>query len=102
MSGQLASGAIACCMALSLIVFGMPFIVRDPLNSAEWAERGSTSGAPNMASYFAYQTFAGAFLHLVVLGVLMGALLGAFGGLVGRMIRLTNRLMQRLFNTQGL
>jgi hypothetical protein len=92
----LASGAAACCMALSLIVFGMGAITRDPLNIAEWVARGPESGAPTMASYFAYQTFAGAFLHLIVLGVVMGVLLGGLGGAMGRAVKLSSRLVQRL------
>ncbi len=92
----LASGAVACCMALSLIVFGMGAITRDPLNIAEWATRGPASGAPSMASYFAYQTFAGAFLHLIVLGGLMGVLLGGLGGAMGKAIKLASWLMRRL------
>ena len=92
----LASGAVACCMALSLIVFGMGAITRDPLNVAEWATRGPESGAPTMASYFAYQTFAGAFLHLIVLGGLMGVLLGGLGGAMGKAIKLASRPVRRL------
>jgi len=80
----LVSGLLACCMALSVIVFAMPFITRDPLNLAEWAALGTASSAPSMAAYFAFETFAGAFLHLVVLGVGMGGLVGLLGGLAGR------------------
>ena len=83
----LASGAVACCTALLLIVFAMGFIDRDPLNVAEWSIRGPASGAPGMTAYFAYETFLGAFLHLSVLGVVMGVLLGLIGGLIGRAIR---------------
>ncbi|MBV9849082.1 MAG: hypothetical protein JO250_05270 [Armatimonadetes bacterium] len=43
----------------------MGLLRRDPLNIAEWADRGPASGAPPMACYFAYQTFVGAFLHLL-------------------------------------
>lgn len=77
------SGLLACCMALSVIVFGMGFLTRDPLNVAEWAERGTNTLAPAMAAYFAFETFAGAFGHLIVLGIVMGALLGAMGGILG-------------------
>jgi hypothetical protein len=80
----LVSGMLACMMALAVIVFGMAFITRDPLNVAEWAARSSASAATTMAAYFAYETFAGAFLHLLVLGIIMGGLLGAAGGLLGR------------------
>jgi hypothetical protein len=80
----LASGAVACCMALLMIVFAMSFIERDSLNVAEWAVRGPASGAPTITAYFAYETFLGAFLHLSVLGVVMGALLGLIGGMIGK------------------
>ncbi len=82
----LASGAVACCTALWFIVIAMGLIVRDPLNVAEWAARGPTSGAPGIAAYFAYETFLGAFMHLTVLGIGMGTVLGVIGGLIGRMV----------------
>jgi hypothetical protein len=82
------SGTLACCMALSLIVFGMHFITQDPLNVAEWAARRTDSVAPTMAAYFAYETFAGAFLHLIVLGILMGGLSGLLGGTIGKVIKI--------------
>jgi len=63
----LASGVLACSMALGMIVFGMGFITHDPLNIQEWAVRGSSGVAPTMAAYFAYETLTGAFGHLVVL-----------------------------------
>ncbi len=83
----LASGLVACFMALAVIVFAMHYITQDPLNIAEWALRGAAEQAPGMAAYFAFETFAGAFLHLLVLGVLMGAILGLVGGLVGKGIK---------------
>jgi len=52
--------------------------------AAEWASRRSSSAAPAIAAYFAYETFAGAFLHLVILGVVMGVLLGGVGGPLGK------------------
>jgi hypothetical protein len=91
----LVSGVLACGMALSLIVFGMRFITQDPLNIAEWAARGTDTNAPTMAAYFAYETFAGAFMHLIVLGIFMGLLLGLLGGTVGRVIKETIRWIQR-------
>ena len=80
------SGIISCLMALSLILFGMRFLLRDPLNISEYAAR--TNGSPNsgMASYFAYETMAGALGHLFVLGIVMGLLLGSLGGLIGALI----------------
>ncbi len=89
------SGALACGAALSLIVFAMGLILHDPLNVTEWAARGAASGAPTMAAYFAYETFAGAMLHLTVLGVVMGGLLGIVGGAIGKTMRVASRRMQR-------
>ena len=80
-----ASGLVACLSALVMIVFGMRFITADPLNIAEWAARGAASGAPGIAAYFAFESLAGALMHLLVLGALMGARLGALGGAGGRM-----------------
>lgn len=80
----LVSGLIACLMALLLIVFWLRFVLRDPLSVQEWAERQAESGAPNMATYFAYETLSGALLHLVVLGIIMGGLMGLIGGGIGR------------------
>lgn len=79
----LVSGLMACLMALLLVVFGMRFLLADPANIQEYAVRGPTSGFPDKAAYLAYQTMAGALLHLIVLGVVMGALLGCLGGLLG-------------------
>ncbi len=81
------SSLFACCMALTVIVFGMHFILSDPLNVTEWAARASNSNAPSMAAYFAFETFAGAFGHLIVLGFIMGGLLGVLGGCIGKSIK---------------
>lgn len=80
----LVSGVLACCTALLVIVFAMRYITQDPLNIAEWSGRRAVGDVPTMASYFAYETFAGAFLHLIVLGPVMGGLLGVLGGVIGR------------------
>jgi hypothetical protein len=85
------SGLLACCTALSLVVFGTRFVTQDPLNVAEWAVRGTDTNAPTMAAYYAYETFAGAFLHLIVLGVFMGLLLGLLGGTFGMVIKASCR-----------
>jgi hypothetical protein len=77
-----ASGLLACIAALAMILFGMGAITRDPLNLAEWAGNIRTITAPTMADYFAYETYAGAFLHLLVLGIGMGGLLGVAGGII--------------------
>jgi hypothetical protein len=89
------SGVGACGMALAVIAFGMAFITRDPLNVAEWAARGPASDAPSLAAYFAFETLAGAFLHLTVLGVGMGGLLGLVGGLAGKALRVAGRVIRR-------
>jgi hypothetical protein len=81
------SGLLACCMGLLVVVFGMHFILQDPLNVSEWVGRGAGSNAPRMAAYFAFETFAGAFGHLIVLGVAMGALLGVLGGSIGKGVK---------------
>lgn len=81
----LTSGLIACLTALLLAMFGMPLLLADPANIAEYAVRGPTSGFSTIAAYLAYQTLAGAMLHLVVLGLGMGTTLGALGGLAGSM-----------------
>ncbi len=80
------SGAVAGITALMFIVFGMSQILLDPLNIAEWADRGAASGTPSISVYFVYQTLAGAVLHLVILGVGMGVLLGVLGGILGKIV----------------
>jgi hypothetical protein len=77
-----ASGLVACVTALGMIVFGMGLLTQDPLNQAEWAGHLAINTAPTMADYFAYETFAGAFGHLLVLGIVMGGLLGTLGGAI--------------------
>jgi hypothetical protein len=87
----LVSGAFACVMALSIVVFAMPALLGDPVNRAEYADLVRVSGAetrgahvvPRMDDYFAFETLAGAFGHLWILGLMMGALIGSLGGLVG-------------------
>jgi hypothetical protein len=91
----LVSGLLACCMALFVIVFAMDFITHDPLNVTEWAARGAGNLAPTMAAYFAFETFAGAFLHLVVLGVGMGGLLGIVGAMLGKGLKIVQKVLLR-------
>jgi hypothetical protein len=79
----LVSGLCACLAALLLDVAGMPLLLRDPLNQAEWAARGPASGAPNLPTYLAYEPLAGAVGHLGLIGIVFGLLLGAVGGLLG-------------------
>lgn len=79
----LVSGLIACLMGLLLITLWMNFLLRDPLNIAEFAVRGATSGAPNMATYLAYETLTGSLGHLTILGIGMGTILGSLGGGLG-------------------
>ena len=64
----ISSGAIACFTAMVLIVFGMKYILLDPLKLQEWSEVAETSGSPGMAVYYAYRTFSGAIMHLFILG----------------------------------
>ncbi|MGE5072145.1 MAG: hypothetical protein ACM3MF_01845 [Anaerolineae bacterium] len=80
------SGLIACSAALILVVFGMQLLLNDPLNVAEWSSDRLVTSAPSMASYFAFETLAGALSHLVLLGLIMGALLGGIGGGVGKVL----------------
>ena len=78
------SGAVACGTALALVVLGMSLLLSDPINLAEWSSRARDSTAPTIASYLAWETFAGAFGHLLVLGLGMGFVLGVIGGLLGK------------------
>ena len=76
------SGLVACLMGLLLVVVWMRLLLRDPLAISEWAALGASNGAPDMATYLAYETMTGAIGHLTVLGVAMGLLLGLIGSLV--------------------
>jgi hypothetical protein len=64
----------------------MRFLLRDPINIEEYATRASGAPSFGMASYFAYETMAGALAHLFVLGIVMGLLLGLLGGLMGQLL----------------
>jgi hypothetical protein len=79
----LISGIIACLLGLSLILFWMKFLLRDPLNISEYAFRAKGAPESRMAAYFAYETMAGSLGHLFALGIGMGLILGLLGGLVG-------------------
>jgi len=72
----------------------MRFILQDSLNISEWAGRGTGGIAPSMAAYFAFETFAGAFGHLIILGLGMGSLLGFIGGSIGKSIKFITHLKQ--------
>lgn len=85
------SGTLACGIALTIVVLGMSFLLQDPLNIAEWSARQADTPT-TMASYFAYETFAGAFLHLTVLGIGMGTLLGILGGLGSKLAKTATRV----------
>jgi hypothetical protein len=80
------SGAIACLTALSLVVFGMHFILTDPVNLNEWSRVNKTEHYPNIQVYFAYETLAGALMHFVILGTIMGLILGIIGGVIGKSV----------------
>ena len=88
----ISSGAIACLTALALIIFGMKYILLDPLNLKEWSDIKSESKSSGMDVYFAYQTFTGAIMHLFILGALMGLVLGALGGVAGKTISIIKRI----------
>lgn len=79
------SGLLACLAGLALVVFRIDLILSDPLAQAEYALRGPTSGVPDITTYFARDTMAGAFGHLTLLGIFMGLLLGVIGGGIGRL-----------------
>lgn len=85
-----ASGAIACFTALLFVVFGMKYLLLDPLNVKEWTDLKATANTSNMALYFAYETFTGAMMHLVVLGAIMGLILGSLGGVIGWTLKSLN------------
>jgi hypothetical protein len=87
----LVSGLVSCVMGLLVVVAWLDKVLTDSFSIQEWAERGPTSGAPDMATYFAYQTMGGGILHLLVLGIAMGALLGVIGGIVGRALAASPR-----------
>ena len=87
----LASGVVACLTGLIYIVFGMKLILSDQLNIDEWSTKMSLKEVPNMSVYFAYETLAGAIMHLIILGVIYGLLLGIIGGLISKIIKITNK-----------
>lgn len=87
----LSSGAVACLTALLLIVFGMKYILLDPLNLKEWNDLKASANSPGIDVYFAYQTFAGAIMHLVILGAIMGLFLGSIGGAIGKTLRIIKK-----------
>jgi hypothetical protein len=86
-----ASGVIACFTALILVVFGMRYILLDPLNIKEWSDLKETTYAPGMSVYFAYQTLTGAIMHLFILGILLGLILGSVGGVMGLALRVIKK-----------
>jgi hypothetical protein len=81
------SGAVACLSALLVIVFGMAAIISDPLNIIEWSAVKDSSYTSQISVYFAFQSFAGAIMHLVILGIAWGLIFGSLGGLTGRLFR---------------
>jgi hypothetical protein len=83
-----ASGIVACLTALILICFGVKLLLKDPVNIDEWSDIKTKTNYPDMAFYFAYQSFAGAMMHLIILGMIMGLLLGIIGGLAGKLLGL--------------
>lgn len=87
----IASGAVACLTALVFVVFGMKYLLMDPVNIKEWTDIQATEKSPGMDVYFAYQTFAGAVMHLFILGFIMGLLLGIIGGFIGKTLHLSKK-----------
>jgi len=61
----------------------MKYILMDPLNLKEWTDIKATENSPGIDVFFAYQTVAGAIMHLFILGALMGLFLGIIGGILG-------------------
>jgi hypothetical protein len=88
----ISSGAVACLTALALIVFGMKFILLDPLNLTEWEHVKDAATTKEISVYFAYQTFAGAIMHLFILGAFMGLILGTIAGLTGNILIIIKKL----------
>jgi len=91
----LASGTVACTSALLLIVFGIKYILSDPLNCKEWIDSKATANTSSMAVYFAYQTFTGAIMHLFLLGIVFSSFPGLLGGVLGRVLRKTVKTRSR-------
>jgi hypothetical protein len=87
----IASGAVACLTALIFVVFGMKYLLMDPVNIKEWTDIKATENSPGMDVYFAYQTFAGAIMHLFILGVIMGLFLGIIGGFIGKTLHFSKK-----------
>jgi hypothetical protein len=79
----LGTGVVACATGLAFVVFGMSRLLSDRPNIEEWSGLG---GGPGMADYFAYETLAGALLHLVGLGAGMGVVLGLLAGGVVKVV----------------
>jgi hypothetical protein len=69
-------------------VFFIKFIIKDPLNMREWRDIKGLSYSKDISVYFAYQTYAGAMLHLYILGLLFGLIFGILGGFIGKGFRL--------------
>ena len=87
----IASGAIACLTALIFIVFGMRYLLIDPINVNEWSSISINEKTSGPDVYFAYQTFTGAIMHLFILGAIMGLILGTIGGIIGKILHILKR-----------
>lgn len=59
----IASGTIACLTALVFVVFGMKYLLLDPLNIKEWTDIKTTGNSAGMDVYFACKTFAGGIMR---------------------------------------
>jgi hypothetical protein len=91
----ISSGTVACLTALVLIVFGMKYILLDPINLKEWATVKDSAHTTEMSVYFAYETFAGAIMHLFILGAFMGLILGSIAGLTGNILNIIRKINTR-------
>jgi len=85
------SGLVACLTALFFIVFGIKLLINDSLNIREWSDMKNVSFTKDTTVYFAYQTYAGAMLHLYLLGIFFGCIFGIIGGLLGKGLRLIKK-----------
>jgi hypothetical protein len=60
-------------------------------NQKEWSNLKASPNSPGIDVYFAYQTFAGAIMHLVILGAIMGLFLGSIGGATDKTLRIIKK-----------
>ena len=61
------------------------------LNGVKSGFWSGIANSPGMDVYFAYQTFAGAIMHLFILGFIMGLFLGIIGGFIGKTLHFSKK-----------